>query len=99
MLLLATPVVFALTRAPAILAFELAAGFIILASSVIMHAVTLPVEFDASFKRALPLLEQYVKPEDMPAARQVLTAAAFTYVASALVSLLDIARWIRILRF
>jgi len=35
----------------------------------------------------------------MKGARQVLRAAAFTYVASALVSLIDVARWIRILRF
>lgn len=98
-LLLATPAVFALTRAPALLFFELAAGFAIITSTVVIHTVTLPVEFDASFRRALPILEQHLKPEDMPAARQVLKAAAFTYVAAALVSLLDIARWIRILRF
>ena len=35
---------------------------------------------------------------DMPAARQILRAAAFTYVAAAAMSLLDVARWIRILR-
>jgi Zn-dependent membrane protease YugP len=35
----------------------------------------------------------------MPAARQVLTAAAWTYVASALATLLDVMRWLRILRF
>lgn len=61
--------------------------------------MTLPTEFDASFKRALPILKDYIRPEDMTGARQVLHAAAFTYVASALVSLIDVARWIRILRF
>jgi Zn-dependent membrane protease YugP len=35
----------------------------------------------------------------MPAARSVLKAAAFTYVASALSTLLNIARWLRVLRF
>jgi Zn-dependent membrane protease YugP len=35
----------------------------------------------------------------MPAARTVLRAAAFTYVASALMTLLNIARWFRVLRF
>ena len=55
--------------------------------------------FDASFKRALPILTHYVRPEDMKGARQVLRAAAFTYVAAALVSLIDVARWVRILRF
>ena len=35
----------------------------------------------------------------MKAVRSVLRAAAFTYVAAALTSLLDFARWIRLLRF
>ncbi|MGE0240430.1 MAG: zinc metallopeptidase [Parvibaculaceae bacterium] len=98
-LLLATPLVFALTRSPLVLAFELVAGLAILASTIVLHIVTLPTEFDASFKRALPVLTHYIRPEDMKGARQVLRAAAFTYVASALMSLIDVARWIRILRF
>ena len=98
-LLMATPVVFALTRSPVVLLAELVLGLGILASTVVIHIFTLPTEFDASFKRALPILESYLTPEDMPGARQVLKAAAFTYVASALVSILNIARWLRILRF
>jgi uncharacterized protein len=98
-LLMATPVVFALTRSPVVLLAELVLGLGILASTVVIHIFTLPTEFDASFKRALPILENYLRPEDMPAARQVLKAAAFTYVASALISILNIARWLRILRF
>lgn len=98
-LLLATPVIFALTRSPLVLALELAAGLGILASTIVLHVVTLPTEFDASFKRALPILTHHIRPEDMKGARQVLRAAAFTYVASALMSLIDVARWIRILRF
>ena len=98
--MLAAPIVMALTRTPHILVIEVFAGVIILALSMLMHAVTLPVEFDASFRRALPVLEagRYIKDEDMPAARQILKAAAFTYVAAAAMSLLDIARWIRVLR-
>ena len=44
--------------------------------SIVMHAVTLPVEFDASFRRALPVLKAggYIKDADMPAARQILQA-------------------------
>jgi Zn-dependent membrane protease YugP len=82
-----------------VLALELTAGLGILASTIVLHVVTLPTEFDASFKRALPILTHYIRPEDMKGARQVLRAAAFTYVASALMSLIDVARWIRILRF
>ena len=98
-LLMATPVIFSVTHSPAVLVAELVLGLGILASTVVIHIFTLPTEFDASFKRALPILENYLRPEDMPGARQVLKAAAFTYVASALVSILNIARWLRILRF
>ena len=96
---MASPFIFALTRAPALLLFELIAGIGIMASTVLIHAVTLPTEYDASFRRALPILERYLPAADMPAARSVLRAAAFTYVASALVTILDVTRWLRILRF
>ena len=98
-MMMATPIVFALTRSPVVLVAEVVLALGILASTVVIHVFTLPTEYDASFNRALPVLEHYLKSEDMPAARSVLKAAAFTYVASALVSLLDIARWVRILRF
>ncbi len=62
-----------------------------------MHVLTLPVEFDASFGKALPVLEhgRYLQERDIPAARSVLRAAAYTYVAAALVTLLNIFRWLR----
>jgi Zn-dependent membrane protease YugP len=61
----------------------------------------LPVEFDASFGKALPALlrGRYLSAADLPAARNVLWAAAWTYVAGALATLLDVARWLRVLRF
>jgi uncharacterized protein len=99
MVLMATPLVFALVRSPVILLLEIAVALGILASTIVIHLFTLPTEFDASFKKALPVLESYLPPEEMPAARSVLKAAAFTYVAGALVSLLNVARWLRILRF
>ena len=51
--------------------------------------------------QALPVLlrGRYLGAGDMPAARSVLKAAAYTYVAAALATLLDVARWFRILRF
>ncbi|WP_164034114.1 zinc metallopeptidase, partial [Serratia marcescens] len=59
-----------------------------------------PVVFDASFGKALPILDKggYLPASDLPAAKSVLRAAAFTYVASALVTLLDVTRLFRILR-
>jgi hypothetical protein len=98
--MLAAPIVVALARAPYVLAIELFAGVLIMGLSIVMHAVTLPVEFDASFRRALPILKagKYIPDEDMPAAEEILRAAAFTYVAAAAMSLLDVARWLRVLR-
>jgi Zn-dependent membrane protease YugP len=68
--------------------------------SVVVHLTTLPTEFDASFGRALPILKagRYVPEKDLPAARSILRAAAFTYVAAALMSIINIARWLRVLR-
>jgi uncharacterized protein len=97
--LMATPLVFAIVRSPVVLMLEIAAAVGILASTIVIHLVTLPTEFDASFKKALLVLESYVPPEEMKGARSVLRAAAFTYVAGALVSLMNVARWLRILRF
>lgn len=60
--------------------------------TVIFMLLTLPVEFDAS-RRGLKLLEQsglMVAPSDRSGARQVLTAAALTYVAAAVTSLLQL---------
>jgi uncharacterized protein len=97
--LMAAPLVFMLVRSPVVLVLEVAAAIGILSSSILIHAVTLPTEFDASFKKALPVLKNYLPPEKMAGARSVLRAAAFTYVAGALVSLLNMARWLRLLRF
>jgi Zn-dependent membrane protease YugP len=98
--MLAAPIVMALAKAPHILLIEVFVGVMIFALSILLHAVTLPVEFDASFRRALPVLKagRYLDDKDMPAAREILRAAAFTYVAAAAMSLLDVARWFRVLR-
>jgi uncharacterized protein len=98
--MLAAPIVMVLAKAPLILIIEVLIGVMILGMSLVLHAVTLPVEFDASFRRALPVLKagRYVHDKDMPAARSILKAAAYTYVAAAAMSLLDVARWLRVLR-
>ena len=96
----AAPVLAIIAKTPLAFFGLVGFGISLLSIRILVHLVTLPVEYDASFNKALPILEQggYLKPEDMPAARQVLKAAALTYVAGALMSLLDLARWIRILR-
>ncbi|MCB1548456.1 MAG: zinc metallopeptidase [Hyphomicrobiaceae bacterium] len=99
--MLAIPIVLLLLKSPHVVILEVFGGLVILAMTVVMHAVTLPVEFDASFRRALPILQagRYISDADMGAARQILRAAAFTYVAAAAMSLLDVMRWFRVLRF
>lgn len=98
--MLAAPILMVLAKSPHLLIVEVAIGVLMFATTILMHAVTLPVEFDASFKRALPVLKagRYVRDTDMPAARSILRAAAFTYVAAAAMSLLDVMRWFRVLR-
>ncbi len=98
--MLAAPVVMAIAKSPHLLLIEVLFGALIFGSTILLHALTLPVEFDASFRRALPVLKagRYVRDEDLPAARSILRAAAFTYVAAAGMSLLDVMRWFRILR-
>jgi Zn-dependent membrane protease YugP len=98
--MLAAPVMMVLARGPQVLLIEFAAGIAMLGMAIVMHAYTLPVEFDASFRRALPVLKagKYIPDADLPAARQLLRAAAFTYVAAAGMSLLDVMRWLRVLR-
>ena len=99
--MLGAPLLAVLTRSPAAFAVEFFAGLAILGMSVVIHLITLPVEIDASFNRALKALEtgRYLPEDDMPAVRKILWAAALTYVAAAMMSLLNVARWLRVLRF
>lgn len=99
MILIALPFITALTRMPATGALMLVAGIAVLLVPVAVHLVTLPVEFDASFKRALPILALgYVPRDELPAARRILTACALTYVAASLSAILNFWRWIYFLR-
>ena len=87
LLIIGLPSIFAITKSPFItfLAAILIMGC--LSTNVVIHLITLPVEFDASFKRALPILQRYVPKENMRQCRSVLRAAAFTYLAQSIVSI------------
>lgn len=97
---LAAPVLTVIVRSPAAFIALALIGIGLLGVRLVVHLITLPVETDASFGKAMPILEQggYLASEDLPAARQVLRAAAWTYVAAALSSLLNLARWIKAIR-
>jgi len=89
-----------ITRVPSAGFLMFLGGFATLCIPVFIHMLTLPSEFDASFNRALPMLSsgKYIPREDMPAAKKILLACALTYVANAMVGLLNVWRWLRILR-
>ena len=99
-IMVAVPLLAAVTRAPSIGILMFVGGFATLCIPVGVHLLTLPTELDASFNRALPLLAsgRYIPPEDVPAAKKILFACALTYVANSLIGLLNVWRWIRVLR-
>ena len=72
-------------------------GIILFAASTVFALVTLPVEFNAS-NRAVAMLTEggYVNGEEERGVRKVLQAAALTYVASAVTSLLSLLRLVMI---
>jgi hypothetical protein len=99
LLMLAIPLLMLVTRRPSSGLFGFmvgAAGFL---SAALVHLITLPVELDASFRRALPLLAGIgLSGRDMAPARRILTACALTYVAASLSGILNIWRWLAVLR-
>ena len=68
-------------------------GIVFFSAAVVFSIVTLPVEFNAS-SRAIQILADggYLTSDEIPASRKVLNAAALTYVASALVAILELLR-------
>src|SRR5271170_2867166 len=100
-LIVASPAIAAIMRHPGGIFIGLVAAVLVNLTAVAMHAVTLPVEFDASFNRALGVLEHgrfIPKEEEMGAARHILSAAAYTYVAGALIDLVNLPRLLKGLR-
>jgi hypothetical protein len=96
----AIPVITALTRMPQSGLLLFLVGLASMGSATLVHLVTLPVEWDASFRKALPLLShgRYVSEGDQRKVKTILRAAALTYVAASLASLLNLARWFQFLR-
>lgn len=72
-------------------------GIIMLSVVAVFQLVTLPIEFDAS-KRALTLLvaDGILDADERPAAKAMLNAAAFTYVAALISSVMQILRFVLI---
>ena len=94
------PVLAIITRNPVIGLLTIVTGICVMGISVIVQLINLPVEYDASFNKALPILFEgnYINKKDQPAAKRILKAAALTYVAGSLSSLLNIFRWFTLFR-
>jgi len=94
-----SPIIAIIMRHPvpfSVLLFLGLSGFI---ARMIIHAVTLPIEFDASFSKALPILREgnYISQANEKAVSRILNAAALTYVSAALADILNLGRWLIIL--
>lgn len=74
-------------------------GILLFAASTVFALVTLPVEFNAS-RRAVDMLTTggYITHDEEQGVRSVLNAAALTYVAAAVTSLMSLLRLILIAR-
>ena len=97
--LMASPIIGLIFRIPHLTLLTIIIGLITMAVSVLMHAAVLPEEFDASFNKAMPILsEGYISEEQLPKVRQILKACALTYVAASLADMLNLWRWIRLIR-
>ena len=70
-------------------------GIVLFASVAAFQLVTLPIEFNAS-RRAIAVIEEteMLFTEEVPKAKKVLVAAAMTYVAALLVSIMSLLRLI-----
>lgn len=68
-------------------------GIILFSLALLFNIVTLPVEFNASSRAVKALVaNNIILPEEISGVKKVLRAAALTYVAAALMSLLTLAR-------
>ncbi len=93
------PIVMLVTKSPVAGLVFFATGLLSIAGSSVVHLVTLPVEWDASFGKAMPILKEgYIRKEDHGAVNSILKAAAFTYVAASLTGILNVWRWVAFLR-
>ena len=94
-----SPLIGIITRHPMPFSLLLLLGLSGFIARMMIHLVTLPIEFDASFSKALPILREgnYVSQSNEKAISRILRAASLTYVSAALADILNLGRWIIIL--
>lgn len=100
LLLIAVPAVAMLLKAPPLIFGTIGLSLLLQLAGACAYLIVLPEEWDASFNKALPILREgeYVPEEQLDTVRKILRAAALTYFAGALSSIVNIGRWALLLR-
>ena len=94
------PILGLVLRSPSAMAMAVGCSLLLQLIGALAYLIILPEEWDASFNKALPILMEgdYVAEDQLPRIRSILKAAAITYFASALANVLNIGRWLLLLR-
>jgi Zn-dependent membrane protease YugP len=94
------PLVGFVLKSPFAIGMIIGLSLLLQVGGAMTYLIVLPEEWDASFNKALPVLieGEYVNKEQLPAVKSVLRAAALTYFSAAMANVLNIARWLLILR-
>ncbi|MEY4480462.1 MAG: hypothetical protein RLZZ267_1140 [Bacillota bacterium] len=72
-------------------------GIVFFTGAVLFQVITLPVEFNASSRaKQLMVAEGYISNDESAGVSKVLNAAALTYVAAALISVLELLKYVMI---
>ncbi|MGB5261304.1 MAG: zinc metallopeptidase [Gammaproteobacteria bacterium] len=94
-LLLASPAIVMVGRQPLPPRMIGTAAFAMLGTGMVAQLSALPTELNASFGRALPILEDgYVRQDQLREARKILVACSLTYITSSMVAVLNIWPWL-----
>ncbi|MFK7732906.1 MAG: zinc metallopeptidase [Pseudomonadales bacterium] len=100
LLLTLLPIAGFVIKAPALLFGLIGLSIGLQLFGALAYLIVLPEEWDASFNKALPILKEgdYLPEDYQPGAHRVLKAAALTYFAGALADVVNIGRWLLVLR-
>lgn len=100
LLLTLAPVMAIVFKAPAPVFLLIAISLLFQVIGTLAYLIVLPEEWDASFGKALPILieGEYIPSTQVEPVKRVLKAAALTYFAGALADILNIGRWLVLLR-
>lgn len=94
-ILLSAPIAALVTRTPLPPRFIAYTAMAILGTGGVAQIAALPAEWDASFRRALPSLEdRYLGVEELRDAKRMLFACSLTYVGAVLAALVHVYPWL-----